>query len=44
MLIYMFITDWYVNSQFLFTNGIRPDAILKMSATETDADGCWMRL
>ena len=41
--IYMLITKWYVHSEYLFIHGI-PEAILKMSATGNDADGCWTRL
>ena len=39
----MFITNWYVNSEYLFIHGI-PGAILEMLAAENNADGCWMRL
>ena len=40
---YVFITNQYVNSEYLFIHGI-PEAILEMLAAENDADGCWMRL
>ena len=43
MLIYMFIANWYINCEYLFKHGV-PEAILKMLATENDADGCRMRL
>ena len=42
-LIYVFITNQYVNSEYLFIYGI-PKAILEMLAAENDADGCWIRL
>ena len=41
--LYMFITNQYVNREYLFIHGI-PQAILEMLAAENDADGCWMRL
>ena len=41
--IYMFTTNQYVNNEYLSIHGIL-EAILKMVATEKDADGCWMRL
>ena len=34
---YLFITDQYVNSEYLFIHGI-PEAILDMLAAENDAD------
>ena len=42
-LIYVFTTNQYVNSEYLFIHGI-PEAILEMLATENDAVDCWMRL
>ena len=39
----MFVSNQYVNSEYLFIHGI-PEAILEMLAAENDADGCWMRL
>ena len=35
----MFITNQYVNSEYLFIHGIH-GAIIKMLATENSADGC----
>ena len=40
---YMFKTNQYANSEYLFIHGI-PEAILEMLGPENDADGCWMRL
>ena len=37
--IYMFVTNQYVNSQYSLIHGI-PEAILEMLAAENDADGC----
>ena len=42
-IIYMFLTNQYVNSEHSFIHGI-PEAIREMLAAENDADGCWMRL
>ena len=39
----MFMTNQYVNSEYLFIHGI-PEAILEMLAAENDTDSCWMRL
>ena len=39
----MFITTKYINCEYVFIHGI-PKAILKMSPTENDADGCWVPL
>ena len=39
----MFMTNYYVNTEYWFIHGI-PEAILKTSATENDADGCWIQL
>ena len=37
-LIYVFITNWYINNEYLFIHGI-PEAILWLLATENEADG-----